>query len=323
MYNIKCTFPLIGDVSIDIKSSDLFEFTKRQLKNYIVSHSSIPNIKSFVSLNVPSINNTNFEDIILGREIKFKDNELHISKKSRIQTLSYKYNFNDHLTLNIDLKKKSLYYLKNLLSSKYSINHILFYQTILYPIFSLYAMQDSYSLVHGSLIKINDKYIVLTGLDGVGKSSLSYELLLRGHKILADNFVLSNGKSFVGLNMPIRLDLENDTKENIIYEDDNLKEVLFDFKEDNAVVVDNVYFLSISENLAIKELDKNIVTQNWHLINNGAGEILEANLFNLPFLYQNSLTKSLDISSYRSYSFSIPKGKIKEAVEELICQLNI
>ncbi len=323
MHNIKCIFPLIGNISIDIKNSDLFEFTKRQLKNYIVSQSSISNIKSFVSLNVPSINNTNFEDITLGREIKFKDNKLNISKKSRIQTLSYKYNFNDNLTLNIDLKKKSLYYLKSLLSSKYSINHILFYQTILYPIFSLYAMQDSYSLVHGSLIKINDKYIVLTGLDGVGKSSLSHELLLMGHKILADNFVLSNGKSFVGLNMPIRLDLENDTKENIIYEDDNLKEVLFDFKEDNAVVVDKVYFLSIGENLAIKELDKNIVTQNWHLINNGAGEILEANLFNLPFLYQNSLTKSLDIGSYRSYSFPIPQGKIKEALEELICQLNI
>lgn len=322
MHNIKCTLPLIGNISIDIKSKDLFEFTKRQLKNYIISQSSTPNIKSCVSLNVLSITNTNFEDIILSREMKFKDNKLNVSKKSRIQTLSYKYDFNDPLTLTIDLKKKSLYYLKNLLSSKYSINHIYFYQTILYPIFSLYAMQDSYFLVHGSLIKINDKYVVLTGLDGVGKSSLSHELLLQGHRILADNFVLSNGKFFVGLNMPIRLDLENDIKENIIYEDDNLKEVLFDFKEDKAVVVDNVYFLSIGERLEIKELDKNIVTQNWHLINNGAGEIREANLFNLPFLYQNSLTKSLDIGSYRSYSFSIPKDKIKEAVKELICQLN-
>jgi len=323
MHNLQCVFPLIGHISIDIKSTDLFEFTKRQLKNYMVSESYFPNIKSFVSLNIPSMNNTNFKDITLGREIMFKDNKLHISKKTRVQTLSYKYDFNDNITLNIDLKKKSLYHLKNLLSLKYSINHMLFYKTILYPIFSLYAIQDSYSLIHGSLIKINDKYIVLTGLDGVGKSSLSHELLLRGHKILADNFVLSNGKSFVGLNMPIRLDLEYDTKENIIYEDDNLKEVLFDFKEDNAVVIDNVYFLSIGKKLAIKEMDKNIVIQNWHLINNGAGEILEANLFNLPFLYQNSLTKSLDMGSYESYSFSIPKGKIKEAVEELICQLNI
>lgn len=323
MFNIKCIFPLIGNVSIDIESSDLFEFTERQLKNYIVSKSSIQNIKSFVSLHALSINNINFEDSILGREIKFKDNKLYISKKSRIQTLSYKYNFNDNISLNIFLKKKNLYYLKSLLSSRYSINHLLFYKTILYPIFSLYTIEDNYTLIHGSLIKVNDKYIVLAGLDGIGKSSLSNELALRGYQILADNFVLFNGRKFTGLNMPIRLDLENDTKENIIYEDDNLKEVLFDFKEDNAVEVDNVYFLSISENLAIKELDKNIVNQNWHLINNGAGEILEANLFTLPFLYQNSLTKSLDTGSYMSYSFSIPKGKIKEAVKELICQLNI
>ncbi len=323
MYNIKCTFPLIGNISIDIKSSDLYEFSKRQLKNYIISTCSTSNLQSFISLNVSSINNINFEDVIFGREIKFKDNKLNIRKKSRIQTLDYKYEFNDNVSLNIDLKKKSLYYLKNILSSKYSINHILFYQTILYPIFSLYAMQDSYSLVHGSLVKINDKYIVLTGLDGVGKSSLSHELLLMGHKILADNFVMSNGKNFVGLNMPIRLDSENNTKNNIIYEDNNLKEVLFDFKEYNAVLVEHVYFLFMSKKLDIQELDKNIVSQNWQLINNGAGEIREANLFNLPFLYQNCLTKSLDIGNHKNYAFSIPEGKIKEAVEELICQLNI
>jgi hypothetical protein len=225
--------------------------------------------------------------------------------------------------LTIDFKKKSLFYLKSLLNSEYSLTHSLFYETVLYPIFSLYAIRGNYSLVHGSLIEIEGKYIVLAGLDGVGKSSLSNELVLKGAKIVADNFVLFNGENFIGINMPIRLDLENTTIENIIFKDNNLKEVLYDDCINIPVTIEKVYFLSIGEKLDINSMNENTIAQNWNLINNGASEILGANLFNIPFLYQNSLSTTIINNKYNSYWFSIPKGKIKEATKELICQLDI
>jgi hypothetical protein len=324
MHNIKCNLPLIGNVSIKIIDKNLYNFTKRQFKNYIVSESKTSSgSRDFISINTENFNNLNFDDIILGRNIKFKSNKLKVIKKSRVQNITYKYDFNDSLSLTIDLKKKSLFYLKNLIESEYSITHGLFYETILYPIFSFYALKSNYSLIHGSLLKFNNKYIVLTGLDGVGKSSLSNELVLKGAKILADNFVLYNGGNFIGLNMPIRIDLENDTKENVIFEDNNLKEILYEYCEDTPVKVEQVYFLSIAEKFNIENIDINIVNQNWNLINNGASEILGANVFNIPFLYQNSLSKTIDNSNLKYYSFSIPKGKINKATKEFICQLNI
>lgn len=323
MHSLKCKFPLIGIVLINIKSSDLLEFVKRQLKNYIVSELETPNSRYFLSIKAIDIKNINFEDAILGREIQFKNNKLSTIKLSKAQSIKYQYSFSNEIDINISFKRKVLYFLKSLLTSKYSLNHILFYQTILYPIFSLYAIEDNYSLVHGSLIKIEDKYIVLAGLDGVGKSSLSNELVLKGAKILADNFVLFNGEKFIGLNMPIRLDLDNNTKKNIIFADNNLKEVLFDYSENKAVQVDSVYFLAIAKKLGIRKIDQNIVNQNWNLINNGAGEILGANMFNISFLYQNIIDKTIKQSNYNNYIFSIPKGKIKEATKELMCQLNI
>lgn len=323
MHNLECLFPLIGKVQIRIADKNLFQFSKRQLKSYIVSQLVVQHSDNFVNVEAENFYNLYSDNMTLGRDITFQANKLNFTKTSRVQSIEYQYDFNINISLSVNLKKKFGYILKSILNSEYSINHSLFYETILYPIFSLYAIKDNYSLVHGSLIKIDDKYIVLAGLDGVGKSSLSNELVLNGAKILADNFVLFNGEKFLGLNMPIRLDLDNNTQENVIFKDNNLKEVLFDYCEDEPVQVDAIYFLSIGEKLVIQKLNENIVNQNWNLINNGAGEILGANIFNIPFLYQNSLSKGIESRQFKSYSFSIPKGKIMEASKELICQLNI
>jgi len=321
MHSIRCIFPLIGEVSIDIKNKKLFNFTKRQLKNYVKTVSKIQNLNTSIIIKT-SIKKQN-SDILLGRLIVFKNNQFRSIQNSKVQTISYEYDFNKNLIIKVDLKKKSLFYLKKLLKSDYSITHGLFYQTILYPIFSLYSIKDNYSLVHGSLLKIKDNYIVLTGLDGVGKSSLSNELVIDGAEILADNFVLYNGNNFIGLNMPIRLDLDNKTEENIIYKDKTLKEILYKNYEKNAIQVKSIYFLSIGEYFSINDIDEKIAKQNWNLINNGANEILGANLFNMPFLYQNIFDKESKNSVMAFYHLSIPKGKIKEAKQEILCQLSI
>ncbi len=323
MHSIICNFPLIGDMKIDIEDSNLFVFAKRQLKNYVVTESiNDDRSKYLVSIESKKLSEYKVEDTILAREIKFVDNKLIFSKLSRIQKIKYNYDFTNNC-IDIYQTKKSLFFIKSLLSSNYSMTHSLFYETILYPIFSLYTMIDNYSLVHGSLLKIDDKYIVLAGLDGVGKSSLSNELVNLGYKLLADNFVLYNGSKYIGLNMPIRLDLDNDTMENVIFKDDNLKEVLYSECENNPVSVDKIFFLSISNKLAIKKMNENIIHQNWNLINNGASEVLGANMFNIPFLYHNAIDGYAQENILDSYIFSIPKGQIKEATKELICQLSI
>jgi len=320
MVKFKCYFPIIGNISIDIKDENLALFTKRQLSNYIVSKKDVNTGSYFVSIELENNKKVAFDDIVFGRDIKFKENSLNISKNSRIDNINYKYSFEKNIRIDIIFKKKLAYYLKDLINSKYSQIHMLFYKTILYPIFSLYSLVDNYYLVHGSLLRLKDKNIVLTGLDGVGKSSLSNELVLNGAKILADNFVLFNGKDFIGLNMPIRLDLENETTENIIFKDDNLKEVLYKDIENNHIKVDMVYFLNISNNLKIEQMDSDIAKLNWNFINNGASEIIGANSFCLPFLYQNMINKKQKIDNGIEYlNFSIPKGKIKEATKELMC----
>lgn len=316
--------PLLGQVIINLSVSDeLQSFAKRQLDSYIVSENSSSN-KTFVLIKV-KLKNLEFVDGVFGRQVIFKNNYFEYTKNTKTQNLNFKYYIeNNEISIQIGFLKKPLYYLKNIKSSKYSMNHILFYQTILYPIFSLYSMMDNYFLVHGSLIKVNDKYIVLTGLDGVGKSSLTTELALLGHKVLADNFLLFNGHTFVGLNMPIRLDLDNPISENIIYKNDNLKEVLFKDTKRDVIKANKVFFMVIGDELSIKKIDTNTAMLNWTLINNGAEEILAANLFCLPFLYQNmlSLKNSID-ENLEFFILSIPKGKIKDGVKEILCQLDI
>lgn len=314
--------PHLGIVTLEINDDNLYNFFERQFRDYIVENIR-DNLNNFVRISIDS-HYFHVMNCQLSRSIKFQSNYLQFVKNSKTQKLNFQYDLNGSIIVSIDFQKKQLHYLKSLIKTQYSMNHILFYQTILYPIFSLYSMIGNYFSVHGSLIKVHDKYIVLTGLDGVGKSSLTTELALLGHKVLADNFLLFNGNTFVGLNMPLRLDLDNPINENIIYQDSNLKEVLFQDIEQNAINANKVFFMVIGDELSMTKIDTNTAMFNWNLINNGAGEILDANLFCLPFLYQNmGYIKSCADENLEFFMLSIPKGKIKDGVKEILCQLNI
>lgn len=314
--------PFLKNIIIEISDINLSNFFERQFKNYILKIENVV-IKKFIIITVNS-KKIELKNYQLSRNIKFRNYNLNFAKTSTTQKINFTYDFNNSLDISIDFYKKPLYFLKNMKKSNYSINHLLFYQTILYPIFSIYSTIGNYSSIHGSLIKVNNKYIVLTGLDGVGKSSLTTELALLGYKVLADNFLLFNGNTFIGLNMPLRLDLDNPINENIIYQDNNLKEVLFQDIEQNAINANKVFFMVIGDELSITKIDANTAMYNWNLINNGAGEILDANLFCLPFLYQNmGYIKSCADENLEFFMLSIPKGKIKDGVKEILCQLNI
>ena len=108
--------PKIGEINISIKDKKLLEFTKRQLKNYINTESNDDSYDSFVQISATCLNNLNFNNLVLGRQIKFKDNTLSFRKYSRVQSLEYKYNFKDSLKLDINFSKNLLYLLKQVIN---------------------------------------------------------------------------------------------------------------------------------------------------------------------------------------------------------------
>jgi len=67
--------PKIGEINISIKDKKLLEFTNRQLKNYIDTESSDDSYDSFVQISATCLNNLNLNNLVLGRQIKFKDNK--------------------------------------------------------------------------------------------------------------------------------------------------------------------------------------------------------------------------------------------------------
>lgn len=321
--SFKLEFPNQLSIELICGNAKLSEFIERQFRLYIFSIDEV-DARYFIEIKLFDKIDQN-QNRQLSRNLFMKKDSFSIMKETKSQLIDYKFDFNNQASVSITFRKKLLYYLKNIIKSSYSMNHILFYQTVLYPVFSLYAMLGNYHNVHASLLKIDDKYIVFAGLDGVGKSSFTTELALMGYKVLADNFLLFNGENFIALNMPIRLDLDNSINTNIIYQDNNLKEVLFYDKEMQPIKIDKVYFLSISEILDLKPIDSNSAYINWSFVNNGAGEILDANIFCLPFLYQNMLNgfKSNKDDKIEFYSLGVPKGKIKDGVNEILCQLDI
>jgi len=97
-----------------------------------------------------------------------------------------------------------------LLRRRYSKAHQ--FQTALrsmfhFPIFYILEKYYNIHLLHGSALAKNDAGIILCGLAGVGKSTLSMELILkRGYKHLTDNYVLFGSDKVYGFPEPIRID---------------------------------------------------------------------------------------------------------------------
>lgn len=330
---LEIKLPLVGNVEILINHPILVSFAQRQLRNYIVGQ------KSFVvSKEYRTIIQTDNEAIIqklsgilqsehrLSREIEITDGVLRIKKNWRLAKVTYVcFISKGILTLETTIHFRfSADLLKRMLGRKYSFSHQLFYDLLLYPIFSLYALADNYYLIHGSLIQKNNEYIVISGLDGVGKSTLSNILDNEGYPILADNFLLFNGNQAIPFNMPIRIkhnDAENGLE--VIYRDKYIKEVLPKQVRYDPVDVNRIFILSISKDLQLRCIRKKDLNQYWNMISNCADEINAANrwmgalhfinLFNLASF--DSITSEKEI---KFYLLNVPKGELEKGKETIL-----
>jgi hypothetical protein len=303
--------PLIDNIEILVKDSVIAKFIERQLSNYIVD-TYTKNIKSEYEYIINIYDKTYLSqieyffnrNIVLGRSHKIKNN------KAIVPNFEYIYRQDK---MQIICNRRTKWY-KKFKKLNYRKCNIQFYNNVLFPIFSLYSILDNYILIHGSIINYKNKNIIISGLDGVGKSSISSMMSDIGAKLYADNFVLFNGKYSLPVNLAIRLYDNQSTKLKVIYKDNDekLKEVISNNIKMEPIKVDEIYFLNMADKLDFSAKTFANPTA-WFMFCNIAPEIRDANLFVAPFIYKGMYsTYSYD---GKFYNLAIPKNLLEEGVQ--------
>lgn len=328
------SFPLIGEVTLLIKDKALAEFTKRQLGNYFVKETIAVKMKFPIEITYENeecysiLNNFVNTVKLLSRKCTCSDGELIVEdlvykvKDHKI----YIYNRSKNTFQKVKKILKKLYYLTigNSKEKKYSSLHSEYYKSLFFPICSLYTMLYGFYCIHGSLLQVNSHTIVVSGLDGVGKSSISILLEEAGQgKILSDNCILYNGEYAVPLNCAMRLCNVEKVKYPIIYKAKEFIEVLPETSINNPCKVEKIFNVSIGKELKLTKLNDSHNTE-LVLFLNGASEINRANRFLSPFLYINMQNERIHkMMGSDLYDVKIPFGKIREGIKVIIDECSV
>lgn len=328
-------FPIVGDLSIYITDKALAEFTKRQLGNYFVKEE-----KNLIKRNSP------IEIIYQNEECSNSLNDyIEIVKslsrkcyctdgKAVIEDFIYETKGNAvHIYLKPQRKIKKLrsilkkiYYLTfgNSREKKYRSIHSEYYRYVFFPICSLYTIMGGFYCIHGSLLEINSHNIIISGLDGVGKSSIGNLLESKGYgRILSDNCVLYNGEYAVPMNCTMRLCYSETIEYPIIYRAKEFVEVLPTTVLTTPCKVEKIFNISVGKELKVSKLNERYNTE-FVLYLCGASEINRANKFLSPFLYiymQNE--RKINERKMDLIDVKIPYGEIEEGVKVIIDECTV
>ena len=323
--------PRFGDVEIGISSKNLFVFAYRQFLNYKPKKKKSLSSKYFVRINafdkLPFIPN-----IAISKEIILSSGKMKFTKKLGTMHFVYQYSlFSDRVEIDVTLVKRAAYPMALLKRGSYGISHLLFYNAILFPIFSLYALYGGYYLLHGSALKIGDKNVIISGMSGVGKSSLSLMLISSGAVLLSDNFILFNGGLCMPLSLPMRLEDCDEKVGQEVFHGNNHIEMLFRSKQFDPLEIDLSYLLAIVDGGTYTTMELGIDAESSQslMISNGADEISEANSFSSAFLFINKVIFN-DYKSKQHFpdkqccqAIFVPKGMLDYAKREILCQVGI
>lgn len=335
------TLPEIGAATIRIADSALASFAKRQWSNCLSESGPTGESKSDADAAIAIENATLAERVSkalegskrLSRDIVIENGVLRVTRSIGGATAVEEITATDTtLLLRCSIRRKpGLAAIKEKLKSTYVKLHQRFYDLVLFPLFGLYALLDRYSLVHGALLRIGNKTIILAGLDGVGKSSLTLRMIEKGHYPLSDNFTLFNGRTAIGIRMPIRLAPEDATSLPVIYRDDKLKECLAESPCLGAANVDEVALVCISEDLCYRDIPLAQGDLSVTLLSNAAPEIAAANRHCAAYHYLGALIEprtprladQSGLAAPRYRLLEIPRGQIADGAEVLLCKLDI
>ena len=310
---LKFDLPAIGDVEVSIVSHEVAEFTKRQLFLYLVAEAQTNDDTRKNSIIVK--NKKLLEQCKkffgtqkkLGRAYCVQDNSVAFSGLKYILE-------NDRFIIKTPTdKKRKWYQFKKKLN--YAQCHIRFYNQILFPLFSLYTLFDGYYLVHGTALRYKKQNIIISGLDGVGKSSLANLLSAKADAIYADNFILFNGKSVMPLNLAMRLDPKQNTNLRVLYRDNDLQEAIPNVAQTKTANIDKIVLLYIGDKLEITRGTNNLT--GLVLFSNNAPEINAANNIIAPFLYNAIKHSGIQKLPQGVQMLSCPLGMLDKAVEVL------
>lgn len=304
--------PIIGELEILVSRNELAEFALRQMNAY---YQNCVDIDENICGSKLIITNTAF----LAKARKFFETNRMLSRQYKVQenciyVSGLKYEFlSDKLVITYWQNEKTKWY-KKTRALDYPQCHIRFYNQILFPLFSLYSIFDGYYLIHGSLIGYKNKTFIISGLDGVGKSSLSNLLAQSSAEIYSDNFVLFNGAKSVPFNLAIRLEPDKPTNMRELYRNHELKEVLSPSNAKRPLIVESIVALSVGDAVELSRGGNNISALC--LFCNNAPEICAANQIVTPFLYDH-INKHCK-TDIQIRKLSVPFGKIDQGMEVLI-----
>lgn len=324
-------FPLIGKIEIKCHERGFYEFVKRQMYCYFEEETGrfeqrenhIACIRITESHTVER-----FADILSGkyklsRNINVKDDRMYVG-----DVVYEVHNGKLEISASLITKARQLKIKigTGMMSKEknYARYHNMFYQYVLYPIFSLYSVRGYY-VIHGSIVVAGEKTLVLAGLDGVGKSSLANEFQKKGALLQADNFVLWNGQQVLPFQLAIRLSPQQKTGMKIIYADRNVKEVIPITGHRKEMVPDYIFILLISDKLFMERLEMQEVYFSNYL--NNAVEIGAANSFLSPFyfdfMHKGKLKEEKRKYNIKTSILGIPKGKLEEGVKLIEDECNL
>ena len=131
------------------------------------------------------------------------------------------------------------------INSSQDCNHDALRSFLLGSVMGGILIQRNILLLHGNALEKSGKVIICLGESGIGKSTISYLLMLRGWKLLADDLVAINENGFVLPGIP-RIKLWKDTIEALNLDFSKFRHL--HFYEDKYVVEIEKNRLSLKSN---------------------------------------------------------------------------
>ncbi len=326
MYGIEFNLPLVGKCKVEVNEHKNAEYIKRQLLNYFInSYHTEKKIQYHAALS--------FDDIdIVERFTEYRDENIALFRNGVwsgdiLMIGDYKYCIADQ---SLQIKTVKKYGVKQKIKrsykrvfarteeQKYALAGETFYRTVLFPILSVYAACYGLYCIHGSLIHLQTgENIILSGLDGVGKSTLSNMVCEEDkNRILADNIVMFDGVSALNFNLAMRLEIHIPTKQKVLYQNKEIKEVLPQETSYGLCKVAHIYNLLRGNDSAIIHVyERKVSTLNWVLFMEMAPEIGQANSVLSYWLFMYGLMNENKNMNIPIVSLAIPRGKLELAKE--------
>ena len=327
-------------LKISSNNKDFFDFLSLSIDNKKIFEYDVTDKKDSVAINI----DINFNNSLFHKDKNYKINNLRFCGSGLYRSKNRLFFKNNRITIDCNVKKNSFSISSNynfrfdqkvrslfLKNPQFKYNAFLYVYrfVILYPLMSYWSNFKKTSVVHASAIldKESNSVSAFVGLNGVGKSTLAYEISkMERYELFSDNFIgLINGRVF---NIPEMLRLNKVLKEMTIQGRANNKN-LYTSKSskynNKTYKCDNIIYISQNLNYELCKIKKIDDKSSLNLISNIGYFLKEYENFEYSsFLLHDKM--NIDLNNYKklvkvanSYTFQVSS---KNCMTELIKILN-